>query len=105
MKKAIFIVTTLLLLPLSTPTVFAGDTTEVTTTPTTVTSSTPTTSQTVTTDQPLTTKVVMQNLAYSPSSLTIQTGTMVTWVNQDSDSHTVTADSANGPDSETIRPG
>jgi plastocyanin len=38
------------------------------------------------------TTVSIKNMAFSPSSLTVATGTTVTWVNNDGITHTVTAD-------------
>ena len=36
--------------------------------------------------------VVIQNFAFSPNSLTVKVGTTVTWINQDSTTHTITSD-------------
>lgn len=36
--------------------------------------------------------VIMKNLKYSPSTITISVGTTVNWVNQESLSHTITSD-------------
>ena len=36
--------------------------------------------------------VIIQNFAFSPNSLTVKAGTNVTWINQDSTTHTVTSD-------------
>ena len=36
--------------------------------------------------------VVIQNFAFSPNSLTVKTGTTVTWINKDSTTHTITSD-------------
>jgi plastocyanin len=36
--------------------------------------------------------VTIQNFAFNPASLTVAVGTTVTWTNQDSAGHTVTAD-------------
>ncbi|HEY1025348.1 MAG TPA: plastocyanin/azurin family copper-binding protein [Sphingobacteriaceae bacterium] len=38
------------------------------------------------------TAVTIQGMAFSPSSLTVTTGTTVTWTNRDNVAHTVTAD-------------
>jgi plastocyanin len=35
--------------------------------------------------------VAIQNFAFSPATVTVKTGTTVTWTNRDQDSHTVTA--------------
>lgn len=52
-----------------------------------------------------TTTVNITNMLFSPSQVTIQKGDFVTWTNNDSADHTVTADTGNGPKSETIKPG
>lgn len=36
--------------------------------------------------------VVIQNFAFSPNNLTVKTGTTVTWINNDSTTHTITSD-------------
>lgn len=36
--------------------------------------------------------VTIQNFAFRPAALTVSPGTTVTWTNQDTDTHTVTAD-------------
>jgi plastocyanin len=36
--------------------------------------------------------VTIENIAFSPSSITVPVGTTVTWTNKDSFSHTVTSD-------------
>ncbi|MFJ2867705.1 cupredoxin domain-containing protein [Kitasatospora sp. NPDC087314] len=41
-------------------------------------------------------QVTIANYAFSPSTLTVSTGTTVTWTNSDTDSHTVTS-SGSGP--------
>ncbi|MGB8219014.1 MAG: cupredoxin domain-containing protein [Methanoregula sp.] len=38
------------------------------------------------------TTITMKNFAFNPSTLTVKTGTVVTWVNQDATTHTVTSD-------------
>ena len=53
-------------------------------------SSTPTSTPTATPTGNAT--VTIQNLAFSPATLTISVGTTVTWTNNDSTSHTVTSD-------------
>jgi plastocyanin len=35
--------------------------------------------------------VTIQNFAFAPAALTVKVGTTVTWINQDSDAHTVTS--------------
>lgn len=49
-------------------------------------------------------KVTIQNFAFSPQTITVAKGTSVTWMNNDSTSHTVTSDS-NLFDSGPISPG
>jgi plastocyanin len=44
-------------------------------------------------------KVSIQNMSFSPDSITVKKGTTVTWTNNDSTTHTVTADSGSGPKS------
>jgi plastocyanin len=36
----------------------------------------------------------MKNFAFNPSSVTIKTGTVVTWVNQDAASHSIASDNS-----------
>lgn len=54
-----------------------------------------------------TTSVMIKDFAYSPASITVKVGDTVTWTNEDSMAHTVTADDgvANGPDSESLGKG
>jgi plastocyanin len=47
----------------------------------------------------------IRNFSFSPATLNIKTGTKVTWVNNDSVSHTVTSDSGNLLNSPTLSPG
>lgn len=49
--------------------------------------------------------VEIKNFSYKPFLLNIKTGTKVTWVNNDSVSHTVTSDSGNLLNSPTISAG
>lgn len=81
-----------------TPNVSAPTTQSLTTTPT-PSSNTPTTpaSSSVT--------VSIKNFSFSPSALTIKTGTKVTWVNNDSVPHTVTSDAGTLLNSVTLSPG
>lgn len=53
------------------------------------------------TNQTQASTIAISNFAFSPSTLTVKKGTMVTWTNQDSAPHTVTDDSdtAHGPNS------
>lgn len=48
--------------------------------------------------------VAIANFAFSPASLTVKVGTKVTWTNNDSAAHTVTADQG-AFDSGTLSPG
>ncbi|MDB5170423.1 MAG: plastocyanin [Candidatus Saccharibacteria bacterium] len=52
-----------------------------------------------------TSNVTIQNSAYSPTSVTVEKGTTVTWTNRDSTPHTVTADSGSGPNSGQLKNG
>lgn len=47
-------------------------------------------------------EVIMQNLSYNPAEITVDAGEQVTWVNEDSTTHTVTG---NGFDSGDIAAG
>jgi plastocyanin len=40
------------------------------------------------------TTITMKNFAFDPSSVTVKTGTMVTWVNQDAASHAIASDNS-----------
>jgi plastocyanin len=51
-------------------------------------------------------KVVIQDFAFSPASITVKKGTTVTWTNQDSVAHTVTeTDNQTGPKSGNLAKG
>ena len=52
-------------------------------------------------------QISIANFAFSPATLTVKKGTKVTWTNNDSVAHTVTADTASdhAPDSGNIAPG
>jgi amicyanin len=50
-------------------------------------------------------EVSISNFAFSPTDITVKKGTKVTWTNNDSVAHTVTADSGKGPDSELLQNG
>lgn len=50
-------------------------------------------------------KVSIANFAFSPATITVKAGTTVTWTNNDTVTHTVTADSGSGPDSGNLAPG
>ena len=69
----------------STPT--AAPTAAPTSAPTTAPTNTPTTAPTSTGNS-----VTIANFAFSPTSLTVKVGTKVSWTNNDSVTHTVTAD-------------
>lgn len=49
--------------------------------------------------------VIIKNFSFSPSTLTVSSGTTVAWTNQDSASHTVSSDSQGLFDSGTLSPG
>ncbi len=49
--------------------------------------------------------VEIKNFSFNPATLNIKVGTKVTWVNNDSTSHTVTSDSDNLLNSSTLSPG
>ncbi len=70
-----------------TPTPTSAPTTAPTPTPTTAPTPTPTTAPTSTGNS-----VSIKNFAFSPVSLTVKVGTKVSWTNNDSVTHTVTAD-------------
>ena len=67
------------------------------TTSTPLTSTTTTTPSTTTTTTPAASAVSIQNFSFNPDSITVNSGTMVTWTNNDSTTHTVT--STGGPKS------
>lgn len=60
------------------------------------TSSTPATSEVA---------VSIQNFSFNPSTLSVKTGTKVTWTNNDTVSHTITSDSGGLLNSSTLTPG
>jgi plastocyanin len=74
-------------------------TTAPTNTPTTAPTNTPTTGPTSNGNS-----VTIMNFAFSPATLTVKTGTKVTWMNNDTVTHTVTADQA-AFDSGDLSPG
>ncbi len=49
--------------------------------------------------------VNIKNFAFDPPALTVKAGTQVTWVNNDTVSHTVTSDSGSLLNSGTLAPG
>jgi plastocyanin len=49
--------------------------------------------------------VAIANFAFAPATLTVKKGTTVTWTNNDTVAHTVTADSGEGPNSGDIDKG
>lgn len=63
-------------------------------------SSSKSTSNTVVTDA-----VTIKDFAFSPTTIKVKKGTKVTWTNQDSTAHTVTATSGGGFDSGSIAQG
>lgn len=70
--------------------------TTTTTTSTTVTSNTSTAASV---------SVDIRNFSFSPATLTIKSGTKVTWVNNDTVAHTITSDSGNLLNSPVLSPG
>lgn len=53
-----------------------------------------------------TNSVKIENMAFTPVSITVKKGTTVTWTNNDTVSHTVTeTDGENGPDSKSLAKG
>ena len=74
------------------------------TTNTTSTSNMNTNSSSSTSSTPsATNSVTIDNFAFSPADITIKKGTMVTWTNKDSATHTVTeTDGKTGPDSGSV---
>lgn len=52
-----------------------------------------------------TNKVTIANYAFSPATITVKAGTTVTWTNQDSVHHSVTADNGKGPKSQLFGQG
>jgi plastocyanin len=50
-------------------------------------------------------KVSIENMAFTPAAIKVKVGTTVTWTNNDSIAHTVTADSGDGPNSGNLDPG
>lgn len=49
--------------------------------------------------------VTIKNFAFSPTMITVKPGTKITWVNNDSAPHTVTADTGDSINSPTLSPG
>jgi plastocyanin len=49
--------------------------------------------------------VAIQDMNFSPATLTVKKGTTVTWTNKDSVAHTVTVDSGAGPNSGNLDSG
>lgn len=49
--------------------------------------------------------IAIQNFAFAPARIVVTRGSKVTWENNDSVSHTVTADSGNTPHSQTLSHG
>jgi len=57
------------------------------------------------TTAPASIAISIKNFSFNPASLTVKTGTKVTWTNNDTAPHTVTSDSGNFPDSGMLPPG
>ncbi len=53
----------------------------------------------------VTDKVSITNFAFSPASIRVKKGAVVTWTNNDTTQHTVTADSGTGPHSQPLNKG
>lgn len=49
--------------------------------------------------------IAIQNFAFNPNTLTVKAGTKVTWINQDSTTHTVTSDNGAFQSSGNLNPG
>jgi plastocyanin len=63
-------------------------------------------SQSTDTKPEATNQVVINNFAFSPANITVKKGTTVTWMNNDSTTHTVTEnDGQKGPDSGDLATG
>lgn len=60
---------------------------------------------TTTTPAPSSVTVSISNFSFSPSKLTVKTGTSVTWINNDNVPHTITSDTGNLLNSPTLSPG
>ncbi len=50
-------------------------------------------------------EVSIHNFSFNPATITVKRGTAVTWKNNDSTGHTITADGTNGPASGVVDPG
>ena len=71
-------------------------------------SSSTTSGETTTTTQSSGNTVTMKNSSFQPNSITVSAGDAVTWINEDSVSHTVTGDKTGAGDdfeSGTMKPG
>lgn len=62
-------------------------------------------SNTPETPAPSSATVSIKNFSFNPTTMTVKTGTKVTWTNNDSVPHTVTSDSGNLLNSLTLSPG
>jgi amicyanin len=58
-----------------------------------------------TSDASTTNTVTIADYEYAPKNITVKKGTTVTWTNQDSVAHTVTAKAGSGPDSSLLAKG
>jgi plastocyanin len=63
------------------------------------------TSSNTATPNPSAITVSIKNFAFDPAMVSVKAGTTVTWINNDSVSHTVTSDSGNFLNSATLAPG
>lgn len=113
MKKALpFIVVIIIIAVIVGIAVGGGDDNNNSTNPpatsnTTNNSNTPQNSGSTSTAPQATNSVTIANMSFSPADITVKKGTTVTWTNNDSIAHTVTADTdtEHGPNSDTINPG
>jgi len=56
-------------------------------------------------DSPSSNEVFIQSESYSPSTITVKSGTTVKWTNKDSEQHTVTSDGSGPLSSGTLNAG
>ena len=74
-------------------------------TPATNETQTPALSQTAPAPAPSTAAIEIKGFAFNPATVSVKTGTTVTWTNNDTVSHTVTSDSGGLLNSPTLAPG
>jgi len=103
MKKILFLMVVLLLVAAGTVGVVScGSSSSTASSGTTTTSSMQTTASG--TNAEVVTQITIKNFAFTPASVSIPAGTKMTWVNNDSITHTVTSDTG-AFDSQSITPG